>query len=122
MNSNFINEAIELASTSLCKKRHGALVVRGSRVIGRGINIDKTHPDWHQRQRFSYHAEVRAVKRSKGSVEGATIYSMRDGPWKVSRPCGGCIDRMRRLGIRSVVFVSVTTSPFGPFMFTEESL
>lgn len=121
-NDKFVVQTIELASKSQCSKHHGALVVKRSKVIGRGVNFLKSHPDWHERQRHSYHAEIVAIKKANGQIEGSTVYSFRDAPWKNSRPCEGCIDRMRRLGVRSMVYVAATTSPLGPFRIVSERL
>jgi len=118
----FVHMAVELAKTSACRMKHGALITKGNRVLGQGTNVGKTHPDWYLNQHWSYHAEITALKNGNGQVRGSTVYSFRNEIWKVSRPCAGCFSRMRRLGVRSVVYIARTTGPAGPIELVEERL
>jgi len=118
----FIHAAIGMARLSECKKKHGAVVTKGNRIIGSGTNIGKSHPDWYQEQRYTYHAEIVALKRGNGQIVGSNVYSFRDEIWKVSRPCRGCISRMQRLGVRSMVYIAKTTGPNGPIELVEEKI
>ena len=106
----FVTATIEMAKASTCSKRHAALVVRGNRVIGAGINIMKTHPGTGRRA--SYHAEFSALRRLKRDpskplempAKGAILYSFRNGFDKRSRPCSDCIQLAKEKGIKMIVF------------------
>ena len=112
----FVTATIEMARASQCSKRHAAMIVRGNRVIGAGINYTKTHPAGKRSgsRYWTYHAEVAALSRLKKDpskplelpARGAVLYSLRNGIEKQSRPCADCTAKAQEKGIRLMVFVN----------------
>ena len=92
--------------------RIGAIVVKQSRIVSTGVNKLKTHPRQINPHTHLYgssiHAELDAsIGISRHLLRGATIYVVRilqNGENAMSRPCGSCMDILRELGIRRVVY------------------
>lgn len=104
-----IEYALELAEFSDCLKRHGAVVMKGSKVLGRGFNKTRNKPSVlspeHVLTGASIHAEVAAI-RDAGDCHGAAIYVARigaKGSPLLSRPCARCYAEIARVGIRKII-------------------
>ncbi len=102
--------AVNVAQSSECRMKHGAVVVRGGSVISVGINKNRNHPtvvsSEHIKTHCSVHAEIDALRKVK-NAKGATIYVARvnrKGQDRLSRPCDRCHDAIREAGIRKVVY------------------
>lgn len=106
--------AVDLALTSECyRARHGAIVVKGRRILSSGVNTYRNkpavfdNPNEHSAH-FTYHAEIRAIKPlSADALRGATIYVarvFRSGLPGLSRPCTPCYMELLNKGIKKVVF------------------
>lgn len=102
--------ASSIAEASTCNQRHGAIVVKGGRVLSVGINRDKNHPENvpHPKTQAAVHAEVAAVKAC-GDVDlhGATIYVARvnrAGDQMMSKPCERCQAFLRERGIKKIFY------------------
>lgn len=99
-----------MATKSTATKRHGCIIVKGGRVIGRGYNVYKTNPfiaSENHMDRCSVHAEVAAIKNVRGSLKGATIYVARinkRGEVRYSKPCSNCQSVINECGIRKVLW------------------
>jgi len=90
--------------------KHGAVIVKGGRVISIGINKNRNHPtvvsSEHIKTHCSVHAEVDALRKVR-NAKGATIYVARvnkRGQDRLSRPCDRCHTAIREAGIRKVVY------------------
>lgn len=90
--------------------KHGAVIVKGGRVISVGINKNRNHPtvvsSEHIKTHCSVHAEVDAIRKVK-NVKGATIYVARvnkNGQDRLSRPCDRCHKAIQEAGIRKVIY------------------
>lgn len=90
--------------------KHGAVIVKGGRVISIGINKNRNHPtivsSEHIKTHCSVHAEVDALRKVK-NAKGATIYVARvnkRGQDRLSRPCDRCHKAIKDAGIRKVVY------------------
>ena len=105
-----LRRAIELAQTSECNQKHGAVIKVGGRVIGVGVNKNKNHPDHvnDPKTQAAVHAEIAALKDCGPTpVAGGTIYVARWGKNKtplMSKPCLLCQEALRNAGIRKVVY------------------
>ena len=104
--------ASNLALSSDCNFKHGAVIVRGGSVISTGINRFKNHPKIvspeHIKKHCSIHAEVDAIRKVK-DAKGATIYVARvgkKGNQTISRPCNYCYDAIKRAGITKIVYTN----------------
>ena len=100
------NLAAKLASCSEHDKRHGAVIAKGSRVLGMGVNSKKTHPR-STKVGHTIHAELAAVISSGGHIDGATLYSARvlkSGQLANSKPCAHCMALLSKHRIRAVVY------------------
>lgn len=89
------------------RQRHGAVVVKGGRVLSIGINKWKNNPENVVGYgKCSVHAEADAISRVK-NPRGATIYVARvnnQGHPRLSRPCDGCATMIREVGISKVIY------------------
>lgn len=102
----FIDRAMWMATHSYCKKQHGALVTKGSRIMASGWNIPKTHPA-NPTQR-SVHAEASAIISMKNSPKGCTLFSFRSKAWRRSKPCPDCMNLIKAVGIKYIVYSTET--------------
>ncbi|ASR76603.1 deoxycytidylate deaminase [Streptomyces phage Samisti12] len=93
------------------KQRHGAVIVKGGRVLSRGWNLLKNDPnnvsDEHIERFCSVHAEAMAIARCKKAI-GATIYIARNksGNARHSKPCDACHAAIDAAGIARVVYTT----------------
>lgn len=98
----FLDMARGVATTSKCRMKHGALVVKHSRVLGSSPNIKKNDPLYVDYQFSSIHAEVAALRKAGWPVK-ATVYVARvnrDGESRLSMPCANCEAVLERLRCR----------------------
>ncbi len=86
--------------------RLGCVLVRGSKVIGVGFNLMKTHT--YSTHKFkNIHAEFMALVASGYDIKGATAYIYReqkDGTPATSRPCEACYRMLVENGIKRIVY------------------
>lgn len=110
----YLSVARYLASKSSARKTHGAVVVKGGRVLGTGFNKVRNHPaivsPEHIKTDCSYHAEEVAIREAgESNVKGAIIYVARvnrHGNDRDSKPCPKCSALIDRVGIKRVVYTS----------------
>lgn len=107
-----MNLATNLAMSSDCNFKHGAVVVKGGRIVSTGINRFKNHPMMvspeHIKEHCSVHAEVDAIRKLK-NARGATIYIARIGKrgnQALSRPCDSCYTAIQKAGINKIVYTN----------------
>lgn len=108
----YLSVARYLASKSKARKTHGAVVVKGGRVLGIGWNKNRNHPmivsPEHIKTDCSYHAEEVAIKEAgEENVKGAIIYVARvnkSGNDRDSKPCDRCTKLIDNVGIKRVVY------------------
>jgi deoxycytidylate deaminase len=111
---SYLSVARYLATKSKSRNTHGALVVKGGRVLGSGFNKDRNHPKIvspeHIKTDCSFHAEQVAIKEAgEDNVRGAVIYVARvnrQGKDRDSKPCSRCSALIERVGIKKVVFTA----------------
>lgn len=111
---SYLSVARYLATKSLARNTHGALVVKGGRVLGSGFNKNRNHPTIvspeHIKTECSFHAEEVAIREAgEDNVKGAVIYVARinrQGLDRDSKPCPRCSALIRRVGIKKVVFTA----------------
>jgi len=109
---SFLDLALRVAESSDCKQQHGAVVVKGGRVMAVGVNKFRNDPafvpsDTGNRRGtiFSVHAEVSALSRV-ANPRGCTIYIARvsNGASAFSRPCDNCVISLMRAGVKSICY------------------
>ena len=105
--------ALNLAKSSSCKNKHGAVIVRGGNVLSLGINKMRNHPNIIQEELIKdachIHAEIDAIKKVKRDLRGATIYVARVSPFGkgvMSRPCNRCYEQITNAGITKIVYTN----------------
>ena len=106
---NPLRKVVLVASGSTHRCRHGAIIVRGKKLISQGINRSKTHPK-SIHPYSAIHAEFDAVCKAKGTIEGATMYVARllaDGTKGMSKPCPHCQKLIENSGIAEVIYTDV---------------
>lgn len=84
--------ACGVAMTSQSRMKHGALIVKHSKILGVSPNIDKNSPKYVGWQYASVHAEIRAMQRANWPSK-ATCYVARvnnHGESRLSKPCANC--------------------------------
>lgn len=90
--TRFLDMARGVATLSTCRYRHGALVVKHSKVLGASPNILRNNPRYVDYRFSSVHAEVAALRKA-GWPHKATVYVARInalGASRLSRPCPNC--------------------------------
>lgn len=86
-------------------------MVKNGNVLAIGINTLRNDPAFVHRNEtksgvHSYHAEIVAMRRVRGSLEGATIYVAREmhGKPSLSRPCNRCYRAIVAAGIKEIIY------------------
>ena len=110
----YLSVARYCATKSVARNTHGAVVVKGGRVLGTGWNKNRNNPTKvspeHIKTECSYHAEEVAIREAgRGNVRGAVIYVARiskNGSDRDSKPCSNCAALIEQVGIKRVVFTS----------------
>jgi len=113
---DFLERAKKIARRSTSRFRVGAVLVRGSNIIGIGHNIQrKSHPTMYLYARpelktfIGSHAEFIACRglRPYDIGDKSTLYVYRvrrDGSPGCSRPCSACLSILRDKGIKKICF------------------
>jgi deoxycytidylate deaminase len=83
-----------VAQRSEERQKHGAVLVKGGRLLATGINSEILDPYIYAptAEKFSVHAEEAALARVKDAA-GAVLYVARvnnQGEERLSKPCPGC--------------------------------
>lgn len=109
---SYLSVATYLASTSSCRMKHGAIIVRNGKVLATGVNKEKNHPTVvsteHIKDHCSVHAEVDAIKKTK-NAKNATIYIARvnkRGQARMSKPCDNCYKEIMNSGIKKIIYTN----------------
>lgn len=89
--------------------RLGAVITRGSDIVGIGFNKKKTHP--LSTTRFNnIHAELSAIINSGiEDLSGCSIYVYRETKQKqiaLARPCEHCVKMLKQVGISKVFYTT----------------
>lgn len=107
----YLSVARYLARKSTERMKHGAVVVKGGRVLGTGYNKGRNHPfivsSEHIKEHCSRHAEVEAIRDAKNNLKGAVIYVARvnrNGHDRNSKPCKRCQEIIDAAGIKRVIY------------------
>lgn len=82
------------------RQKHGAVLVKGGRIISVGWNRMKNDPK-NVTRNFSRHAEIHALAQAK-NVKGATMFVVRHNGLN-SYPCVNCQEAMMKVGVNWVV-------------------
>lgn len=105
--NKYLEKALEVAKTSKCRYKHGAIVVLNGKIIAEATNKkvgDVSDKDW---RRSHIHAETAAVLAAGKRARRAVLYVARvaaDGGPAESRPCKRCEGYLERVGISQVVW------------------
>lgn len=109
----YISVARYFATKSKARNTHGAVVVKGGRVLGTGWNRDRNSPNIIDPDRIkqdcSYHAEEVAIREAGQNLKGAVIYVARvnrRGEDRDSKPCEKCSSLIEEAKIKRVVYTS----------------
>jgi deoxycytidylate deaminase len=98
--TRFLSMAMGVATTSQCKMKHGAIVVKHGHVLGSSPNIWKNDPKNVHYKNSSVHAEIAALRKA-GWPKKVDIYVARvnnQGESRLSKPCANCqavLDEMK---------------------------
>jgi tRNA(Arg) A34 adenosine deaminase TadA len=100
--------AIRTASTSQERYKHGAVIVKGGRIVSSAVNRMLLDPFYYAdvADKFSVHAEEAAIARIR-DVRGAVLYVARVnnlGELRMSKPCPMCAGLIEKHGIKRVVW------------------
>jgi len=106
----FLSVARYFAAKSAANKKHGAVIVKSGRVLGRGYNKDTNDPmrvsPEHIKTHCSRHAEIEAIRDANWNVDGATLYVARvnrQGQDRNSKPCKYCEIVIKETNIKKVI-------------------
>lgn len=105
------NHFLELARQASEKSDHhshklGCVIAKGSKVLGVGFNVLKTHPKSPHPFK-SIHAEFMAAIKADMQIKGATVYVFRqqkNGSWATAKPCASCFEFLMNCGVKEVVY------------------
>ena len=103
----FLLLAMRMAENSECPFRHGSVLVKNGRVLAVGFNKAKNSSTTEKHQ--SVHAEEDVIRKSKISVEGATLYVARinrNGEPMLSMPCADCMAVLEAQRIKVVYYTT----------------
>ena len=113
----YLSVARYFAAKSKSRRMHGAVIVKGGRVIGTGFNKDRNSPyivsPEHIKKHCSVHAEVEAVRDAGWNVKGAVLYVARvnrSGEDRNSKPCERCQIVIEETHIKKVIYTESETS------------
>jgi pyrimidine deaminase RibD-like protein len=104
--NRFLLKAIDVAKTSRCRYKHGAIVVSNGVVVAMATNKvinDQSH-GW---RRSHVHAEVAALVAAGQRAVGSTLYVARvnnNGVPRDSKPCKKCESFLEKYKVGSVVW------------------
>jgi deoxycytidylate deaminase len=108
--SAYLSVARYFATKSIARNTHGAVVVKGGRVVGTGYNKNRNHPKFvspeHIKSDCSVHAEASAIRDAGNDVRNAVIYVARvskSGEDRESKPCPRCLALIKESGIKRII-------------------
>lgn len=109
----YLNVARYFATKSSARNTHGAVIVKGGRVVGTGFNRNRNHPMIVSPERIktdcSTHAEESAIRDAGYDVKNAVIYVARvnrHGEDRDSEPCPRCLNLINQSGIKRIVYTT----------------
>ena len=98
------------------KLRHGAVLVKGGRVVSVGFNkgsycaFGQRFRDIHKYGHATQHAEISAILGISAKVtQGASIYVARinnENKFRMSKPCCMCHEVMEFVGVKKVCYTT----------------
>lgn len=104
--NRFLAKAIDVAKTSRCRYRHGAVIVSNGQVVAMATN--KIVSDQGKGWRKSHvHAEVAAIVAAGQRAIGSTLYVARvnaNGIARDSKPCKKCEGYIEKYKVGSVIW------------------
>ena len=113
----FLSVARYFAAKSNSNKKHGAVVVKSGRVLGRGYNKDTNNPmsvsPEHIKTHCSRHAEIEAIRDANWNVDGAILYVARvnrQGQDRNSKPCKYCELVINETNIKKVIYTEMSSN------------
>lgn len=113
----FLSVARYFAAKSTANKKHGAVVVKSGRVLGRGYNKDTNNPmsvsPEHIKTHCSRHAEIEAIRDASWNVDGAILYVARvnrQGQDRNSKPCKYCELVISETNIKKVIYTEMSSN------------
>lgn len=115
ISDNFLQLAIETASSSPSKKKVGAVLLKKSKVISSAVNLEKkTHP-WQAclarqvglHQKIYLHAEVHALIKAKEDVDTIVVARVNNqGKLRNAQPCPICSLALEQAGINNIYYTT----------------
>lgn len=111
----FLELALKVSELSEMPQQHGAVLEKNGNVLALGANRSRNNPVFVttiEKSEYSYHAEIQALKRHRGSAEGATLYVARTGKLgnpADSKPCRSCQQTLDAAGIKRVIYTRTST-------------
>lgn len=115
-----LRHAARVASVSGVRKyKLGAVVKKGGRTLGVGVNSYRTYSpnfrdtdDFPPREFWTEHAEIAALRSVNFQAEGTTLYIARvssSGKYRMSLPCSRCMNAIKAAGVKRVVYTVANT-------------
>ena len=108
----FIELAEKVSRLSNYRVKVGAVIVKNGKVISVGFN--KTFGGdriikYNGKKVRSIHAELMALLHAETDLEDAEIFifsKMKNGNWRLSRPCETCMSAIIEAGIKKVYYTT----------------
>lgn len=106
--ATFFCRAVDLATMSTERQKHGAIITSGRRVLGVGVNTYRNDPRTTTDIRaLSWHAEVNALRQLHKHYPSLTAFVARvnnQGELRPSMPCPSCRNWLREWNVRTVYY------------------
>lgn len=104
--NKYLEKAMQVASRSKCRYKHGCVVVNNGKIVATATNKKVGDPETHWRKAH-IHAEAAAILAAGKYAHGSTVYVARlaaDGSPAESKPCKKCDGYLDRFGVATVVW------------------
>lgn len=104
--NKYLAKALQVATTSKCRYKHGAIVVSNGKIVAIATNKKVGDPETQWR-RSHIHAEAAAVLAAGRHAHGSTVYVARvaaNGSPAESKPCKKCEGFLDRYKVGQVVW------------------
>lgn len=116
----FLMHAKKIAKLSQEHFKIGAVIVKGNRIMGLGVNCRKSHPKANGPHRNIHGEHAAILNAGLNNLQGASAFifrERRDTSPGISRPCNSCLNLLQEAKIKKIVY-SINEYPY----YNEESI
>ena len=104
----YLKLAEKEANKSNERYKLGCLLIKNGHILGRGFNINKSHPKYGSGYHDFLHAEGRAilnaVSKGKNLIDSSALVFRRNS--LLAKPCKDCMKLLKKFGIKEVYYTN----------------